>query len=102
MCAERRHSDFQELKDEYFANLNAAKAKPVEKSEDKGATTTKPKKLVPKKKVEEDPFASNDEGDDDEKEPKAEAKHIARAGVKRTQDSDDEGDQRPKKKGGKK
>jgi len=97
-----KDAEIKELKDEFFANLNTVKPKPAEKSEDKASS--KPKKLVPKKKaVDDDPFASdNDVGAEDSEQKKKgkgkmDNKHV---GAKRAKDSDDEEDERPKKKKG--
>jgi hypothetical protein len=87
---------FQELKDEYFANINAEKPKIAEKADGaKHATSSKQKKPVAKKKAaEHDPFASDD--DENAKQPVKNQK--INAGAKRSMTSDAEDDERPTKK----
>ncbi|KAJ7188647.1 hypothetical protein C8R46DRAFT_27351 [Mycena filopes] len=97
------------LKDAYFENLNEAKAAaPKAATADKPAAAKPAAKAQPKKKqVEDDPFASDDDGEDGEEEAqrKAVVKSKVKAPVakaKRAKDSDDEGDEseeeRPRKK----
>jgi hypothetical protein len=95
---ENRILDFQELKDEYFANINAAKPEAAEKTDNtKDAATSKQKKPMPKKKApEDDPFASEEDEEDTKQAVKSD-KSIT--GAKRPKESDgDDEDERPTKK----
>ncbi|KAJ6624305.1 translation initiation factor eIF 4e-like domain-containing protein [Mycena sp. CBHHK59/15] len=98
------------LKDAYFAELATAKAVPKPAADKPDGATAKAKPRLQKKKVDDDPFASDDEG---EKEAAAAKKALpqpapkktagplpkAKAAEKRPKDSDDEEEEeRPKKK----
>ena len=86
------------MKEAFFADINTTKAapKPAKKVvDDKSGDSTAPAKAKPKlklKKVDDDPFASDN---DEEAQPKK----IASPKGKRAKDSDDENgaDERPKK-----
>ncbi|KAJ7039052.1 hypothetical protein C8F04DRAFT_1033690 [Mycena alexandri] len=94
------------LKDAYFENLSEAKAAAPKAAADKPAAKPAVKAQPKKKQVEDDPFASDDDGEDGEEEArKAEVKSKVKAPAakaKRAKDSDDEDDEeeeeRPKKK----
>jgi hypothetical protein len=88
----------QQLKDGYFANVNSAKSKVAEKTDDKKeVSSSKQKKPVPKKKAaEDDPFASDDNDEDHPKPIARSKKHTA--GAKRSKESDTEGEEPPTKK----
>lgn len=94
----------QELKDEFFAKLNVVKAKPIDEigGDKKEVVANKPKKPVLKKKVAaDDPFASDSDADPGSEQKKGTPKGKVintNVGAKRAIDSDDEEDNRPKKK----
>ncbi|TBU31178.1 hypothetical protein BD311DRAFT_689751 [Dichomitus squalens] len=84
-----KDTEIKALKDEYFAELNAAKTAAVEeaaskKAESGAATRPKPKPKLKEKAGADDPFASDDEGDTEDTKPtsKKAAKPTSSSGSK--------------------
>jgi len=104
-----KDTEMKELKDKYFADLNASKPAPSDaktgdsESKPEKVSSTKAKPKLKKKIVNDDPFASDDEAEKEELKAKPEKKSAAvkaKASVlKRSKhESDEDEDERPKKK----